>query len=149
MSKYQILKSYEKILMLIEDISGSDETTNIQLDILGKHLFGSNKYVGTFSSDDFSKNIKRGQCFIMNNKNSRSRGEHFIAIYKDKDNGKLYGYDSFNRPIKSLSKDWIHKNIIDANTDRDQSFEEFSCGPRSLSWLVCFERFGPKIAGII
>ena len=55
MSKYQILKSYEKILMSIEDIIGSGETTNIQLDTLGKHLFGSNKYVGTFSSDAFPK----------------------------------------------------------------------------------------------
>ena len=69
MTKYQILKSFEKVLMSIEDIIGSGETTNIQLDTLGKHLFGSNKYVGTFSSDDFPKtNIKRGQCFTMNNK---------------------------------------------------------------------------------
>ena len=35
MSKYQILKDYEQVLMDVEDVLGSGVTTNDQLDKLG------------------------------------------------------------------------------------------------------------------
>ena len=149
MSKYTILTFYENVLMYIEDLLGSGQTDNIQLDKLGFYLFGKNKYLGTFSSDEFPKNIKRGQCFIINNKSSRSLGEHFISVYKEESDGKLYGYDSFNRPIKSLSKYWIHKNIINATTHRDQSFLEYNCGSRSLAFLICMSKWGERVIGVI
>ena len=52
MSKYNILKEYEQVLMRVEDILGAGVTSNTQLDKLGNHLFG-NQYLGTFSSDQF------------------------------------------------------------------------------------------------
>ena len=133
--KYDILKSYEINLMYIMDIIGSSTTNNIQLDSIGKYLLGKN-YLGTFSSDKFPKNIKNENCFILNNKSSKEAGEHFISVYKR--NGKLYGYDTYNRPIKSLSKFWLDKKIINANEDRDESMTEKNCGSRAMAWILSF-----------
>ena len=99
MNKYQILKEYQQNLMYIEDLLGAGITNNFQLDSLGKFLFGD-RYLGTFPSDQFPRHIKNDQCFIMNNKSSRSKGEHFIAFYKYKNN--TYAYDSFNRNAKKI-----------------------------------------------
>ena len=146
MSKYQILKEYEQNLMQIEDLIGASITDNHKLDKLGSLLFGTN-YIGTFSSDYFPHHIKNEQCFIMNNKSSRSVGEHFVPFYKK--DGKLYGYDTFNRPVHSLSKYWANINIIDANTKRDQSWKEKDCGSRSMAFLLSFSKWGDKVIGII
>ena len=146
MNKYNILKEYETNLMYIMDLLGSGVTDNIQLDKLGKYLFG-NKFIGTYSSDKIPKNIKNENCLILNNQSSKQKGEHFIAVYK-RDN-KLYGYDTFNRPIKNLSKFWKNKHIINANNDRDQGFSEENCGSRSMAWLISFQKWGTSIINII
>ena len=108
MSKYQILKDYEQVLMDVEDILGSGVTTNDQLDKLGYSIF-KNDYLGTFSSDKMPKYIKNNQCFILNTDSSRSANKygHWIGFYKMRNktaNGKLYYYDSFARPNENLSK---------------------------------------------
>ena len=146
MSKYQILKEYEQNLMKIEDILGDGITNNIQLDSLGHYLFGK-KYLGTFSSDTYPKRIKNGDMFIVNNKSSKQKGEHFIAIHKYRN--KTYAYDTFNRDVHSLSNYWRHKSWISANTNRDQSFNEKNCGSRSMAWLISFDKYHEKIIGVI
>ena len=146
MSNFEILKEYEENLMMVEDIIGSGVTNNHQLDKLGMYLFDGD-YLGTFSSNKFPGHILNEQCFIINNKSSRTNGEHWIAVYKR--NGKVYGYDSFNRSIHNMSKFWNNKHIINANTNRDQSYTENSRGARSMAWLISFHKFGPKIIDII
>ena len=149
MSKYQILKQYEQILRNVEDILGSTVTTNDQLDKLGYSIF-KNDYLGTYSSDKMPKYIKNNQCFILNTDSSRSANKygHWIGFYKI--NGKLYFYDSFARPKEKLSKWWKNKRLYNANkSDRDQSFEESSCGSRSMAWLFVFRKYGLKAIGVI
>jgi len=143
---YQILKEYEDNLMLIEDLLGAGITNNIQLDFVGHSLFG-NKYLGTFSADNYPKRLHNGEMFIINNKSSKQKGEHFLAISKYKN--KVYAYDSFNRDVHKLSKYWRHKSWINANLQRDQSFNEKNCGSRSLAWLISFSKHHDKIIGII
>ena len=135
MSKYKILKYYETSLMDVEDILWSGVTTNDQLDKLGYSIF-KNDYLGTYSSDKMPIKIKDNQCFILNTDSSRSANKfgHWIGFYKI--NKRLWFYDSFARPKDKLSKYWKNKRIYNANkTDRDQSFEEQSCGSRWASWL--------------
>jgi len=149
MSKYQILKQYEQILRDVEDILGASVTTNDQLDKLGYSIF-KNDYLGTHSSDKMPKYIKNNQCFIMNTDSSRSTNKygHWVGFYKI--NGKLYFYDSFARPKEKLSKFWKTKRMYSANTtDRDQSFEEQSCGSRAMSFLVIFKKYGLKAIDVI
>ena len=149
MSKYQILKDYEQVLMDLEDVLGSGVTTNDQLDKLGYSIF-KNDYLGTFSSDKMPKYIKNNQCFILNTDSSRSANKygHWIGFYKL--NWKLWYYDSFARPKEKLSKFWKTKRMYSANTtDRDQSFEESSCGSRSIAWLIVFRKYGKRCIDII
>ena len=87
MSKYEVLKFYEKSLMYVQDILGDRVTNNVQLDNLCYKLFGSD-YLGTRSSEMFPKYIKRGQVFILNTQSSRKAGEHWVAFAK-LENGKL------------------------------------------------------------
>ena len=72
-------------------------------------------------------------------------GAHFINIIIN-----FFAYDSYNRNVKHLSKWWRNKNIISANTDRDQSYNnENNCGARCISWLVMFDKYKTKIINII
>ena len=149
MSKYKIVKEYEHVLMMIEDIIGSGTTDNEQLTKLGIYLFGSD-YIGTFSSDEFPKNIKDGQCFILNTDSSKSKNKtgHWVGFYKL--NKKIWYYDSFARPTEKLSKFWINKRLYNTNTiDRDQSFLESDCGSRALSFLIIFRKYREKCIDVI
>ena len=154
MSKYQILKQYEQVLMDVEDILGSTVTTNDQLGKLGYSIF-KNDYLGTYSRDKMPTRIKDNQCFILNTDSSGSSNKygHWVEFYKVSNktaNGKLYYYDSFARPKEKLSKYWKNKRMYNANTpDRDQSFEEQSCGSRSMSFLIIRRKYGTKSIDVI
>ena len=149
MSKYQILKDYEQVLMDVEDVLGSGVTTNDQLDKLGYSIF-KNDYLGTYSSDKMPMYIKNNQCFILNTDSSKSANKygHWVGFYKI--NKRLWYYDSYSRPKGKLSKWWKNKRMYSANkTDRDQSFEEQSCGSRSMSFLVICRKYGLKAIDVI
>jgi hypothetical protein len=142
MTKYEILKHYEKNLTYIENIIGNSTTTNIDLNKFGKYLFG-NKYLGTFSSNDYPKIVKNNECFIINTDPNYKSGMHWCSVFKYKNN--FYVYDTFDRNIHSLSKFWKNnKNWISANKDVDQSFNEENCGERSLCWLISAYKYTPK-----
>ena len=153
MSKYKILKEYEQCLMYIDDIlKKSGTTTNIDLERVGKILFGY-KFLGVFSAEEFPKRIYDGEMFIINNKSSKQRGEHWISFIKSSKNkdhkSRLYGYDTYNRDIKKLNPYFKHKKFVNANSDRDESFSEKDCGQRSLAYLVLFSKYGDKCINII
>ena len=96
------------------------------------------------------KYIKNNQCFILNTDSSRSANKfgHWIGFYKI--NKRLWFYDSFARPKEKLSKFWKTKRMYSANTtDRDQSFEEQSCGSRAMSFLVICRKYGLKAIDVI
>ena len=128
MTKYQILKEYELNLMNINDIIGNGSTDNIQLNKLGKFLFGK-CFLGVYPSNKIPI-LKNNEMCILNTDDKK--GIHWCACYKYKN--KHFIYDSFNRNVKNLSKYWKHKNtFINANKDRDQSYEESDCGQRSMA----------------
>lgn len=144
-NKYNILKQYNINLRLIENIIGNNATDNITINNLAKYLFNK-KFIGVFSSDaKFS--LKNGQYCIINNKPKGDKGEHWVAIAKK--GNKTYYYDTFNRSLKKLSKEWINKDWINCNSDIDQSENEENCGARSLAWLLSFSIHGEKIKYII
>ena len=147
MSKYQIIKKYEQTLVIVQDILGDGVTSNLQLDRLGFTTFEGD-YLGTFSSNQFPKYIRNEKCLILNTDPSTKKGSHWVAFYKI--NNKLYYYDSFNRSKSELSKYWSKRRLYKANkTDRDQSFEEKSCGSRAFTWLVLMKKYGEKAIDVI
>ena len=52
MSKYDILKYYERCIVLLDDILTVNATDNTQIDYVCKYLFNKS-YIGTYSSNDF------------------------------------------------------------------------------------------------
>ena len=73
MSKYIILKEYEQTLMYLQDIIGSKTTNNVQLERIGKYIFGD-KFIGVFSADQFPKYVRNGSMFILNVDDSSKAG---------------------------------------------------------------------------
>jgi hypothetical protein len=145
--KYRILKDYEQTLIIVQDIITDGVTSNLQLDRLGFMVFGTD-YLLTGSSDQFPKYIRNNECFILNTDPSTKKGTHWVAFFKT--NNKLYYYDSFNRSKSELSKYWSKRRLYKANkTDRDQSFEEKSCGSRAFTWLVLMKKYGEKAIDVI
>ena len=148
MSKYAILKEYEKLLVKAEDILGNGSTTNTQLYILGKCLF-KEKFLGVYSADRFPYMLDN-EMIIINTDPSNKSGTHWVSVYKYKN--KYYCYDTFNRDIKTLFSPYFKnkKNIVNANKDRDQSFNQFDCGQRAICWLILANKYKPnKIMHVI
>ena len=145
MNNYKILKEFETNLIYLQDILSSDSTDNIQLNKVGKILFGD-LFVGVYPSSRMPI-LTNGQMCIINTDNKK--GVHWIACYRY--NNKTYTYDSFSRDVKSLSPFWKKKHSwINANSDRDQSFSSSLCGQISMSWLISANLHKPnKIISII
>ena len=153
MSKYKILEEYNKNLMYIDDILNKSTTTNnLELKHLGKSLFGE-LFIGVFSADKFPKYIRNNEMFIINNKSSKSKGEHWISFIKSSKNKdrkpRLYAYDSFSRDVHTLSPFFKNKRFINANINRDQAFIESDCGQRAMTYLISFYKHGDKVMSII
>ena len=66
--------------MLIEDVIGSGTTTDVQLNNLAKRLYGA-QFIGVYSADNFPKNIKNSQCYIMNTDTHVQHGTHWVSVY--------------------------------------------------------------------
>ena len=147
--KYDILNEFEHNTMLIQELFGtSGPTDNFQITYLCMYLFDED-YIGTYTADNIPKDIENGNMFIANTiaSNEKKNG-HWLAFFKE--DGKLYCYDTFARDPNKLSKYWKNIKIISANTSgRDQSFNSSDCGPISMSWLISFYKWGPKIIDII
>jgi hypothetical protein len=146
MSKFQILKEYDYNLLLLKNILSDGSTTNIQLNYIGNFLFGK-LFLGVFSSNQFPKRIKNNEMFISNTSPSYSKGIHWVGFYQY--NNNLYAYDTFNRPVNSLSKYFKNKHIINANKSIDESINESNCGQRVMAWLISFHSYKDKIINII
>ena len=142
MTKYTILKEFNQILINVEDIISDNTTTNITLDKLARKILPN--FIGVYSADTYPHYVRDGQCFIINTDPSYRSGMHWLGVYKYK--SKFYIFDSFNRPIQSLSKFFKNKtNIVSANRDRDESFCQKNCGQLSLSWIIMASKYNPKV----
>lgn len=138
------LKIYNNYLVEIERIMGKDtETTNIELDAVGKKLFGK-KYVGTFSSDRIPK-LKKNQMCIANLDDSTQPGSHWVALYCN-DMNRTYFYDSFGRKVNSFKNiQKRNRHLIEAKDyDAEQKIEESNCGQRCMAILSCFSTMPAK-----
>lgn len=134
--------------MLIEDVIGSSTTTDVQLNNLAKRLFGA-QFIGVYSADNFPKNIKNSQCYIMNTDTHVQHGTHWVSVYRY--NNRYYYYDSFGRDINKLSPFWQNlkwMKVID-NRHREESYNGANCGQLSLNFLVMFDKYKLKLLSVI
>ena len=143
--KYTILRTYETVLMQIEDILSDKTTNNIQLLRLGRHIFGD-RFVNVFSADDNIK-LHNGQFCIVNTDSHEQSGSHWLSVYKYRD--KYYVFDSFGRDVHKLSKYFKHKQWINVEFNRIESYKQNNCGQLSLAWLIMFDKYKTKCIGVI
>ena len=80
MSDYKILKEYNENLMMLIDILGNGSTNNIELEKIGKYLFGD-LFKGVYASDQMPL-LKNNEMCIINTDNKQ--GVHWIACYRYK-----------------------------------------------------------------
>lgn len=132
------MQQYEHVLKKLKKIIGNDTTTDSQLEKIGKKLIG-NGFGGVFPRDKMT--FKYGPFIIVNTDTSDLPGEHWVALVKD--NGKIYGYDSFGRKLTSLGFSY---SIKDSELDAEQKIHQTNCGQRCLAWLYVYKRFGRKKA---
>lgn len=146
-SEKRIESIYKKLVNQMSKQYGSGETTNLQLQKLGKKLFG-NKFKNVYPSDKI-KSLEKGQCCIVNLDDSTKMGSHWTALSRDLNN-KLYFYDSFGRSIDKiipvLKKKFKGEKIHYDTKDKEQDINEDNCGQRCLCWLIIFYDFGGEMA---
>jgi len=125
---------------------GKHELDNVQLDELGKKLFGK-KYLGTFAQDEMPT---RSGYMIVNvdtSKNINTDRAHWVAIKQTPKT--LYVYDSFGRltqnVLKLISKK-TKKKIVDSKHDPEQFGYSEICGQLAMSWLCVAHDLGIRKA---
>ena len=81
MSKYQILSNFEDNLIIVENkLKKTGLTNNIELNKLGKKLLGD-KFLNVYMANKLPR-MKNNEYCIINNKSSKSHGEHWLALIK-------------------------------------------------------------------
>ena len=76
--KFVILKEYENNLALLMNILGSGTTDNIELNKIGKILFGD-AFVGVFSSNKM-KPLNNNEMCIVNTDPDYKGGTHCVLV---------------------------------------------------------------------
>lgn len=133
---------YHKTLATITSVMGDSVTSNTQLDAAGKKFVRN--YRGTFPRD-LMPTLLDGESCIINTDKSGQTGTHWLAVTRN--NGALYGYDSFGRTINRIAK--THRDIANDTHDKEQLDREENCGQRCISWLLCVQSLGIKKALLI
>jgi hypothetical protein len=146
------MRLYNKKLNELVNMLGDRATTNIELDRVGKQMFG-NKYHGTYSSDQLPSLSSRQPYCIINVDPISKGGSHWVGCCYDPKRDDLLIYDSFGRStsklIPSIVKKYGQGRVVDTDQDVEQSSKESSCGHRSLSFLYAFDKLGWAYAKLI
>jgi hypothetical protein len=128
--------------MLIMDILNNAQTTNSdELNRLSSELLGES-FIGVYPADHIPDLVHNGQCLIFNNQDSDQRGEHWLGLYNFC--GKEYAFDTFNRNIKELNKNFKNKKWITPSHKRLESIYDKDCGQQVIAWLCTVREFGVK-----
>jgi len=139
----ELFKKYKKHFI---KLLGKGALDNVQLDELGKKLFGK-KYLGTFAQDELPT---RSGYLIINvdtSKKINTDRAHWVAIKQTPKT--LYVYDSFGRLteniLKLISKK-TKKKIVDSKHDPEQFGYTEICGQLAMAFLCVAHDLGIKRA---
>jgi len=145
MSKYQILKDFDKAYVHVCDLLGDKSTNNLQLLNFGAFLFGD-KFKSVYCADDNIR-LHNDQCCIVNTDPHTKSGTHWLGLYKYRN--VYYVFDSFGRDVRKLSKFFKKKTWQNFEFHRIESFRSENCGVLSLTFLIIFDKYKLKCRGVI
>jgi hypothetical protein len=117
----------------------------MQLDKIARELIPD--FAGVFPRDQIPE-LEIGQSIIVNEDDSHGRGIHWMAMYKGSETTLFY--DSFARHHNKVINTIKEMNVTDADMrDREQKIDEYNCGQRSISFLICVHLLGEDYAELI
>ena len=146
MLKYKILKDFNKALVDIDNILGTDEkTNNVQLNKLGVIIFGK-RFKGVYTADARFQ-LKNNEMCIINTDSANKKGLHWIGLYKH--NNLKYFYDSFARDFRALSPYFKNKRWVNVNNTVDEAIVSQDCGQLAMAFLIIFDKYRTKCIGVI
>jgi hypothetical protein len=120
---------------------GHGETDNVQLDEVGKDLFGE-EWRGVYAADDLPPEEGYSHCWIVNVDDRKDGGSHWLGCYSQTPRSTPLVFDSFARDLhKLMGKDFFGKPT---ESDIDQKIEETDCGQRSLAFLMVCHKHGEQ-----
>jgi hypothetical protein len=100
--------------------------------------YTKNYFVGVFARDELPIRVRIPSCFIINTHNRNQPGEHWLAIFLNKD-GSVEFFDSMGLPPSFYKLDkyleTISNNKIRYSTKRLQGFFSNYCGVYCLYFL--------------
>lgn len=137
---------YDRKLLLVEAVIGSDTTWLSDLERLGRRLFGT-KFSGVYPSDRIPKLSRETPYAIVNTDKSTESGSHWVALCKD--GSDIVFYDSFGRPANRLVPSVKHSGngrVVNTDMDAEQKVMEANCGARCLAWIWVYDEYGSDIA---
>jgi hypothetical protein len=147
LTEKEVISEFNKNKKTLFKTMGKKSTTNIQLNKMGKQMFGK-KYQGTFSQSHKPKSKPVNQYFIINTDTKDGPGVHWCAVVKNKNT--YYIYDSFGRTSKRLLPVFTQgRLIIDSDYDAEQFGDSEICGQLCLSWIQVVNDFGIRNALLI
>jgi hypothetical protein len=98
-------------------------------------------FLGVFARDELPQKVKYPSCFVLNNRPRSHSGEHWLAIYYNKDKTAMF-FDSYGQEPKEYklesfmnktSPDWLY------NKTRIQGFSQY-CGLYCITFLLLAAR---------
>ena len=113
--------------------------TNDYISNLGKILCGE-KFLGVFPCN-IHPSIKNSSCnfsLIFNTDKETEKGEHFVAIFRSKNN--FFYFDSFgkkcdNKMIRKFIKNNLRNRQLVSNNKRIQNEKSLFCGLYCISFI--------------
>ena len=134
---------------VIKPVTGDKTTYSDGILRIGKKMLGD-KFNGVYPSDQIPKLNEESPYAILDFDTSEEKGSHWVAIAKKGD--KTYMYDSFGRKdTEIIANLQFSRNgrIMNTDDDSEQKITQRDCGPRSLAFLVFFDRWGAEYAMLI
>jgi hypothetical protein len=116
----------------------TDTTYSTQLNEMCDYLFG-NRFQGTFPADMVPP-LNNNEMCILNTSESKEGGEHWVGLLQEK--GKIYFFDTYNRPPHKITKIWSNKKWKYPNHQVMQPIVGKDCGQQTIAALLTMDYFG-------
>ena len=133
---------YKDFLKIAEACVGKGETTEQDLDSVGKAFFGDD-FAGVFAVNEVPTTTQFKYAIANLDKRGEA-GTHWVAL-ANLGNDVYMVYDSYGRK-KGRILPALDLPTMDTEYDAEQTTKQNNCGARCLAWLLLFDEFGAGAA---
>ena len=107
--------------------------------ILKNNPYTRKHFIGTFAADQCPKKLKPDTCFVTNTDPHQLPGEHWVAVYIERDRN-VYYFDPYGIPPVSI----YHRELLKKSSDGHGSYNKkqvqniysATCGEHCVSFII-------------